>query len=123
MSIRNFLIGSVVMSLLLSSSGLFAQGQWQKKTPEERAENQTHWMQKNLNLNNDQARKVHDIILKYASQAEDAPRGQRQTIMANKDADLKSVLSADQFQQYQAHEQQMKERMQQRRPDMPQNGN
>ena len=111
----------MIVSLLFVSSSIFAQDQMQRKTPEQRAATQTQWMQQNLQINNDQSTKVHDVILKYASQAEAASRDQRQSIMANRDADLKLVLTADQFQKYQAHEQQMREKMQERRANMQQN--
>jgi len=123
MQIRNLVKNAIVFSLLVCSSSLFAQDQMQKRTPEQKATANTQWMQQNLQINADQTQKAHDIILKYAGQAETASRDQRQSIMANRDADLKGVLTAEQFQKYQAHEQQMREQMQQRRANTQQNGN
>ncbi len=74
------------------------------KTPEERAEKQTTWMVKDLNLTDDQKAKVETINLDYAKKAE-AHRQEmkaekekfRATQKAGKDAELKAVLSPEQF--------------------------
>jgi len=127
MPIRNLVKNAVVFSLLVCSPSLFAQDQMQKRTPEQKATANTQWMQQNLQINADQAQKAHDIILKYVTQEDNAmatgQRGQIKEMETNKDADLKGVLTADQFQKYQAHHQQMREQMQQRRANMQQNGN
>lgn len=130
MAIKHFLKTTIVLSLLLSSTALFAQESMQKRTPEERAENQTGWMQKNLALTPDQHTKVSDINLHYAREGEklmNAPRSkekknERQELMNDKDAELKMVLTGEQYQKYQAHVAEMKQKMQERR-GMQQEGN
>jgi len=120
MSVRNLLKLSLVSSVLLSSSVLFAQDQMQKRTPEERAKRQTEWMEKNLSLTQDQDSKVYNIVLKYAqmmqntSSSPNVPETQRQGIMTARDNELKGVLTGDQFQKFQAHETEMREKMRSR---------
>jgi periplasmic protein CpxP/Spy len=123
MSIRNFVKSMLAFSLLVMSVSGFAQQQQQMpRTPEERAQRQMVWMQQNLSLNDDQNKKVNDILLRYAKQADqtmNAPAGPekrsaRMEMQKNKDAELKGVLTGDQFQKYQAREQEMKDKMQQR---------
>ena len=111
----------VVMALFAGQMALAQQ--MQQRTPEERAQNQTHWMQKNLGITEDQNRKVYDIILKYARQAgqekNEAPgrekRQEMQQTQNAKDAELKAVLTGDQYQKYQAHVAEMKDKMRERR--------
>ena len=84
----------------------------------QRADNQTRWMQKNLGINDGQAAKVHDIILYYARENDkakaDAPgrekKMEKQGIRKGREQELKEVLTADQYERYLAHLQQMKER-------------
>ena len=124
MRIKNLFKTAFAVSVLFSSSAAWAQGQqWQKKTPEERAQNQTGWMQKNLALTQEQGQKVYDINLYYAREADsvmNAPKGrerkaQRQEIERDKEGELKTILTADQYQRYQAHVAEVKQRMEQRR--------
>ncbi len=76
-------------------------------------------MDKNLGLTEAQHNKAYNIVLHYAQEADkemaSTPPGQdrkmeRQDINNNRDADLKQVLTGEQFQKYQAHAQEMKER-------------
>jgi len=48
------------------------------------------------------------------------PQGKRKEIMESRDNELKGVLTGDQFQKYQVHEQEMREKMRERRANMPQ---
>jgi Spy/CpxP family protein refolding chaperone len=126
MSIRNFFKGALLLSLLSASSVLFAQeqgyGKGPRKSPQERALNQTQMMQKNLSLTADQNKKVYEINLKHAAAMDklmDEPKGEgkrseMQGINAQKDGDLKQVLTAEQFQKYQAMVQEMKEKRRER---------
>jgi hypothetical protein len=133
---RNFFIASCVFLITCSASVTYGQQQqWQKRTPEERAQNQTAWMQKNIGLTQDQGQKVYDIILYYAREQDSVmnmPKGRdrkadRQSIEHDKDAELKTALGPDQYRQYHAHVEEMKQRMQQRRNETQQgeggNGN
>jgi Spy/CpxP family protein refolding chaperone len=118
MSVKNFIKGTLMLSLLIASSVAFAQqDQMPKRTPEERAQRQTQWMQKNLNLTDEQNKKVYDIILSSAKQVDNARnsgggdmRSQMQDINAKKNDALKGVLTGDQFQKYQQHAQEMQQR-------------
>ncbi len=127
MTINHFVKSTLVFALLLSATMVFAQdGQNQKKTPEERAANQTAWMQKNLGLTGDQFTKVHDIILASARSQENVNTaagnntGARQKIAKNRDEQIKNVLTADQYTKYQAHVEEMKQKMMERRGNMGQ---
>jgi len=103
----------------------------QKKTSstaEQRASKLTEWMKTNLQLNDDQATQVQTINLKYANktqglQTQSLSRKQKmQTLKENdktKDAELKTVLTHDQYNSYQAKKdevrKQMKERMREKK--------
>src|ERR1700749_1363966 len=123
MPVKNFIKSTLVLSLLIVSSVSFAQPQMQQRSPEERAQRQTQWMQQNLTLTNDQNKKVYDIMLHHAQQADNArsmPAGQNkasemQGANADKDAALKGILTGDQYNKYQQHEAEMKEKMKERR--------
>ena len=92
--------------------------QRQRQSPEVRAGKQTEWMRKNLNINDDQARRVNNIIVKYAQRMDELmnmPRGQmkkedRMDAMDRRDHDLSEVLSAEQFKLFKQHEEEMKAR-------------
>ena len=110
------------MAALFVSFGSDAQ-QMQPRSPKDRAERQAGWMNKNLALTEEQNKEVYDILLKYATQADETrsaargpeKRAERQGIQKDREADLKAVLTGEQFQKYQAHEQEMKEKMIERR--------
>ena len=112
----------IILCLAVSTSVAIAQDR-PRRSPEERAENQTHWMQKNLGLSQDQNKKVYDIILFYAREAENAaaePRGNEKKIEKNgikkdRESELKEVLTPDQFSKYKMHMQEMKEKQMERR--------
>jgi len=124
---KNLVKSLFVLTLLFAAFG--AGAQMQKRTPEERAQNQTKWIQKNLGTTDDQTKKAYDIILRYAREAEDAMnaqgsdrRQQMQGIQNNRDAELKTVLNADQYQKYITHMQEMQEKMRERRAGGMQQG-
>ena len=125
---KHLVKSAIVLAVLFTSALTFAQQQMPRKTPEEKAQNNTRWMQKNIALTEEQSKKVYDIILRYVKQADDARssapgperRQEMQGIEAAKDNELRGVLTGDQFQKYQAHMQEMKQKMQERRSNMPQ---
>ena len=127
---KNIAKSMIMLSLLLTTSLSWSQEHMQRKSPQERAQNQTRWMQKNLALTEDQNKKVYDIILRYAQEADNNatnPPGKqkkrdRQEINRDREADLKAVLTGEQFQKYQAHVQEMKDKMRERRAGMQQEG-
>jgi len=118
----NYLKGLCLVAALFVSFGSDAQ-QMQPRSPKDRAERQAGWMNKNLALTEEQNKEVYDILLKYATQADETrsaargpeKRAERQGIQKDREADLKAVLTGEQFQKYQAHEQEMKEKMIERR--------
>ena len=120
----------IALSLcMFVGSSAFAQDQMPPKTPEERAQHQTMWMQKNLKLTEAQHKKVYDIILYYARQNENTKaqrpgaqkKAEKQAIMKDKDTDLRAVLTGQQYDMYQQHVGEMKAKAQQRKAAM-QNG-
>ena len=123
MQIKNLFKVTLILSMLAISLLAGAQ-QMQRKTPEERAQNQVRWMQNNLGLTKEQNNKVYDIILRHAKEVDDAnaniPAGrdkkmEKGDIMKARESELRAVLNADQYQKYEAHMQEMKARMKERR--------
>lgn len=97
----------------------FAQKTKSPKSPNDRAKAMTGWMKTNLKLNDEQAAKVLSINQKYASMNQELQGGSQskmekmKTFKANekaKDAELKGVLTPDQYAQYQAKKEAMKEK-------------
>jgi hypothetical protein len=109
--------------LFLFSAAVFAQHPEHKamnSTPEERANKITDWMKKNLQLNNNQVSQVQAINLKYAQQNEqlkgskDTKEQKMKTMKEtekNRDAELKGILTADQYKKWQAKKQETKDMM------------
>ncbi|MFW0717436.1 hypothetical protein [Pedobacter sp. N23S346] len=90
------------------------------KTPEERAQFQTSLMKTKLSLDSGQLNHVQAINLKYALKNDpiiksDASKlskfKQLKTLQKEKDGELKKVFTAEQYKQYQAFEEEMKEKM------------
>jgi len=90
---------------------------FKNSTPEQRALMQTTMMKTKLKLDTIQVTKVQAINLKYAQKLDPILKGdgskfskfkELRSIQKDKDADLKGVLTADQFKQYQAMEEEMK---------------
>jgi hypothetical protein len=99
-----------LITLILLSSSLFSQQQGMRNaSPEERAKRQTEMMKTELNLTAVQEPKVNTINLKYAKKMQDvrkmtdtaAQRKSFESLNKQKDAELKPVLTADQFKAYQ----------------------
>src|SRR5882724_2459033 len=103
--------------LILLGIGSFAQNRQggAAKTPEQRAESITSWMEKKLTLTSDQKTKIYDVNLKYAKLNQEAKvsdstnrRSLHQELVANekeREADFKTILTADQFQAFQTAKQ------------------
>ena len=95
-----------------------------RSTPEERAEMQTSMMKKELNLSAEQEAKVHKINLKYAkkgqaimltqeSNTEKAPK--MKAMNQEKDEELKTALTKEQFELFMKRREGMQERVKERR--------
>ena len=124
---------AILVNVLFLITFLFAGNViWgQKKTsstPEERATKLTEWMKTNLQLSGDQVTQVQTLNLKYANktqelQTQSLSRKQKMQILKDndkaKDAELKNVLTTDQYNNYQAKKEeirkQMKERMREKK--------
>ena len=90
-----------------------------KTTPQERAAIQTAFLVKKLGLSAGEGEKVGAINLKYAERAEPVIRGddgmfakarQMRAIQAEKDAELKTALSPQQYEAYEAAKSELKEK-------------
>ncbi len=109
---------SMVFAFILPGS-LHAQ---KSTTPEDMAKTETDKMKEKLNLTDEQTIKVGDINLKYARQMNDirqqnsqASTSERQAnrekikgLREKKSGELKTVLTPEQFEQYQKMEEEMR---------------
>ena len=115
---------SVVIALLVSAPAVFAQmDKLKQSTPQERAKIQTDMMKAKLGLSADQLTKVAAINEKYAQQMQPIIQSsegpfmrmrQMREVSTAKEAELKGVLSPDQFQKYLAEKEEMKEKFEER---------
>jgi len=89
-------------------------------TPAERAAAQTAMMKSKLGLSDDQVSKIGALNLKYAEQMQPIIAGTEGPMMKmrdfrkvedQKEAELKGVLSPDQFQKFQAMKEEMREQL------------
>jgi Spy/CpxP family protein refolding chaperone len=130
MMVKKLIVCTFVYALLIMNLPAMAQQAAPHKTPEQRAERQTMWMQKNLALNEEQNNKVYDIMLKHARETKanretppgPAKRVERREIERYKDARLRAVLTGDQFHRYKLHEAEVKEQQRMRREAAMQEG-
>jgi len=117
---------TMILSLILSGQVAMAQNTsaMQDKTPQERAAFQTEMMKNKLGLDSAQLNQVEAINLKYALKNEpvirssDSKLAKFRTLNASqkeKQAELKKVLTAEQYRQYQAFQDEMKAELKERR--------
>ena len=107
-----YLLGLVLgcMVLLFSPAATWAQmDELKNSTPEQRAQLQTQWMESNLSLDSKASATVADINLKYARETQSlmdssSPGFQKlKTFRSNsaaKDAELKAILTPEQYTLY-----------------------
>jgi len=117
MTVKNVVKAALLCCCLIPA---LTNAQQERRTPEERANRQTEWMRKNLSITPEQAIKVHDIILVHARTMESAPRGEdRRELMKSemtaRDNELRGVLTADQYTRFQQHQDEMRQKIQDRR--------
>lgn len=101
----------IVVLLALAPMFAFAQKAQPKKTADERVEAQTERLAKDLNLNEDQKAQVAAINKKYVEQAQQrkaeaqadkqARHEAAQQMKADHEAEIKKVLTEDQYAKYQ----------------------
>lgn len=89
-----------------------------KKTPEERAENITKRMTKELNLNADQQVKAKSIILKRELEREKVSKEIKEEHGKAKE-EFKAFLTPEQFQKFEKREAEMKKKREERRMESP----
>lgn len=85
-----------------------------KKTPEERAENMTKRLTKELNLNAEQQTKTKAIILKRELEREKIQRSAKEGHEKVKE-EFKAFLTPEQFQKFEKKEAEMKKKREERR--------
>jgi hypothetical protein len=117
---------TVLLVFAIAGIGTFAYGQEKLNefmtdtTPEERAQLQTGYMKETLSLREDQEAKVHGVNVKYAEkmqEAYEAPTKKQQKVQAmkrinaEKEAELKLLLSVDQYATYEKNKEAMKEKI------------
>lgn len=86
----------------------------EKKTPEERAENMTKRLSKELNLNPEQEIKTKAIILKRELERERITKDVKEAHGKAKE-EFKSFLTPEQFQKFEKKEAEMKQKREERR--------
>jgi parvulin-like peptidyl-prolyl isomerase len=107
-------------------------GQGRQFSPEDMATRQTEQMEEYVKMTKDVKQKVYDLNLKYAKKSQELRGGgnfmdmsdsQREKMRAQmnaqqqeKDTEMKKILSADQYKQYEKYREEARQRMQQRRP-------
>lgn len=108
------------LPLLLIFASLRAQDKASMPTPEERATKMTDWMKSTLQLNDTQLSQVQAINLKYANKRQDMMNNSQskkdkmdawKADETAKDAELKGVLTDDQYKTYLAKKDEMKKNM------------
>ena len=119
----------LMMIAVLAGMTVAAQAQDKvKKSPEERAKARTEHMTKELGLSPEQASKLEAINLKYADkgaelrkerEAERAEaRREGKELRDAHEAEMKAVLTPDQFAKWMAKREEMKEKRMEHRKDM-----
>lgn len=113
-----------LFGLMLFSHALMAQRQLMDKPAEERAAFQTKRMTTSLKLDSAQALKVAGINLRYAQRMDPLIQGigtrmsklkAVRTMQKEKEAELKQVLTREQFDQFKEQQQAMRDEIKERR--------
>lgn len=124
--------GLFLMIILFASALVNAQPGGRQFSPEDMAKRQTEQMGETLKMSKDLQQKVYDLNLKYAKKSAEMFQGgggfrdmsdadrqkmreKREALNKEKDAEMKKLLSADQFKAYEKYQEEARQRMQQRR--------
>ena len=114
---RLFLVSSLIWMMVFTACGQPPQGGRPNWSPEQMAKRQTEMIKEATGCDDATTAKVDAINLKYAKETaalrektsdRDAMREQMKTMREKKDAELKTVLSADQFAKYVAKQEEMR---------------
>lgn len=120
MSLRSIVRAVLVVALLASQASTADLDALKDTTPAERAKAQTAMMKAKLGLTDADAAKVGPINLKYAERMEPIIKGSEgpfkrmeavHAVEQAKEAELKGVLTADQFTKFEANKQEMMEKL------------
>ena len=120
MSLRSIVRAVLVVALLASRASAADLDALKDTTPAERAKAQTAMMKAKLGLTDAEAAKVGPINLKYAERMEPIIKGSEgplkrmeavHAVEQAKEAELKGVLTADQFTKFEANKQEMMEKL------------
>ena len=113
------LVAAMSLLIVVAAGAQTEMEKLKSSTPEERARLQTEMMKAKLGLTTDQTPKVAAINQKYAQRMEPIIKSQEGPLMRlrqmrevgqAKEAELKGVLSPEQFQKYLAEKQEMREK-------------
>lgn len=114
-------LGAIALVAVVWASAASAQmDKLKSSTPQQRADAQTEYMQSKLALTPDQTPKVAAINLEYAQQMDPILKGSdgplvkmraMRGIQDAKDGELQGVLTPEQFTQYQAMKEEMREKI------------
>lgn len=124
--------GIFILAMVFSAFLAEAQpGGGRQFTPEDMAKRQTEQLGEYIKFSKDLEKKVYDLNLKYAKKSQELRSGgsfrdmsdsQRQAMrqkmeaqQKEKDAEMKKMLSADEWKQYEKFQAEARQRMQQRR--------
>ncbi|MBI1770293.1 MAG: hypothetical protein HYR67_18135 [Bacteroidetes bacterium] len=117
---------SCLLALLVTGSfAQTSQTNAKGRTPEQRADHLTNWMNKKLTLTADQKSKIYDVNLKYAKMNQevrttdaDNRKTMHQELKGNeqeREAEFKAILTPEQFQLYQTAKQELVEKRMERK--------
>jgi hypothetical protein len=113
-----------ILSLFFAVNQVFAQSELKQMPADQRAKLQTERMTASLKLDAEQTQQVGQINLKYAQKMDPVIEGSGskmsrfkafKSINKDKEAELKGVLTTQQFQQFQKQQQEMKDKLKEQR--------
>jgi hypothetical protein len=128
---KKILVNSFLLIGLLFVCNIICAQKKTSSTPEERAGKLTEWMKTNLQLSDSEVSKVQDINLKYANktqglQTATLSRKEKMQVLKDndkaKDAELKNVLTTDQYNAYQAKKEEIRKQMKEKMRDKKTHG-
>ena len=120
MTLRSIVRAALVVALLASQAPAADMDALKDTTPAERAKAQTAMMKTKLGLSDAEVAKVGPINMKYAERMEPIIKGSEgplikmrsvRTVEEAKEAELKGVLTADQFTKFEAGKEEMMEKL------------
>jgi hypothetical protein len=120
MTLRSIVRAALVVALLASQAPAADLDALKDTTPAERAKAQTAMMKTKLGLSDAEVGKVGPINMKYAERMEPIIKGSEgplikmrsvRTVEEAKEAELKAVLTADQFTKFEAGKEEMMEKL------------